>query len=99
MADGGERRAELGGASLLRQVAPLDDGETGGANVAVADHFGRQSGERRVGLDRLADLFPDGVFADAEQDMLAVTGGIAVVLREEILQDVIGGFSDGSRPP
>jgi hypothetical protein len=89
VADSGECCAELGGTSLLRQIKALDDVETGGADVGVADCIRGQSGERRVGLDRLADLLPDGVFANAEQDMLAVTN-VAVVLREEILQVSIG---------
>jgi hypothetical protein len=91
VADHRDRGAELGGATLLRQVARFDDCEAGGANIRVADHSGRQPGEGRVCLDGVADLFPDGACADAEQDMLASTR-TAVVLREEILQDVIGGL-------
>ena len=84
-ADSGERRAELGDASLLRQVAPFDDGETGGVNIRGADHFDRHSGERGVGRDRLTDLLPDGVFANGEQDMLATAGGSVVLLREKLI--------------
>ena len=93
-ADRRERGAKLGGALLLRQVAALDDGETGGVDVGVIDRVGRKTGERGIGLDCLADLLPDGVFADAEQNMHAVIGGISLLLREEVLEDVIGGFAD-----
>ena len=89
-----ERGAKLGGALLLRQVAAFDDGETGGVDVDVIDRVGRKTGERGIGLDCLVDLSPDGVFADAEQNMHAVIGGILLLLREEILKDVIGGFAD-----
>ena len=43
-ADRRERGAELGGALLLRQVAALDDGETGGVDIGVTDRVGRQIG-------------------------------------------------------
>src|SRR5208282_3685756 len=42
----------------------------------------------------LVDLLPNGVFADAEQNMHTVIGGISLLLREEVLEDVIGGFAD-----
>lgn len=75
-ADRRERAAKLGG-TFLRQVAALDDGETGGVDVGIIDRVGRKTGERGIGLDCLVDLSPDGVFADAEQNMHAVIGGIS----------------------
>ncbi len=63
-------------------------------NVGVIDRVGRKTGERGIGLDCLVDLLPYGVFADAEQNMHAVIGGISLLLREEVLQNVIGGFAD-----
>ena len=42
-------------ALLLRQVAALDDSETG-VDVGVIDSVGRKTGERWIGLDCLVDV-------------------------------------------
>ena len=56
------------------------------------------SAVNRVSVGSVSIAWPicslTAVLADAEQDMLAAAGGIAVVLREEILKDVVGGFAE-----
>ena len=68
--------------------------ETGVVDIGVTDHVSCQSGERGGGFDCVADLFPDSVFADAEQNMYPVIGRMSLRLREEVLEDIIGGFAE-----
>ena len=89
-------RVEAAGCKVL--VWTIDT--TGGRNTETLTRLARTDTRDCTGchvvnpIGGSSDLLPDGAFADVEQNMHAVTDSISLFLREEVLEDVIGGFAE-----
>ncbi len=56
LADCRERCAKHSGALLFRQIGVIRDREAGGTDVGIADHTGRECGQRLVAFDHDTDF-------------------------------------------